>query len=566
MVFQKKQIIDYAVEGELIGMVAFVSVFGGIGFFLLGMNLMTEGLKTIAGDSLRNLLNRFTGGTISSITTGAVLTLLVQSSTATSLMTIGFVSAGMLTFVQAAGVIFGANLGTTSTGWMVAFIGLKFSVSQIALPLVGIGVLLKQFSSGRWAQLGLVLSGLGMIFVGIQFLQDGMASLNHNLDLSQFAGQTLGGRLILIFIGIMMTIIMQSSSAAIATTITVLATGAIELEQAVALVIGQNIGTTATVAFASIGASVSAKRTALSHVLFNIFTGTITIIFFSFIINGVTKFASLFNWTEPAIIVAVFNTFFSLVGIVILAPLIKQFTNAIIWLLPEKKSAITQHLDSTITSIPAVATETAMRALKEAAKQTLTATGGKFESLSSGLPLTHADVLMFDEKLKMIQQETEEIQKFVVQIRTDSPASATRYTSILHALDHMRRMNRLVLHNLNEVKLTNPSERIYPIVFRMEELIVESIEKIEKDDFTTIIPKLASFSSELAQFRKKERAGVFEGTAKGDVHLDEAFQYVKLILFMDGLSYHLWRMMHHLSEESDEKWIENDLLEDSNVN
>ena len=208
-------------------MAAVVAVIGGIGFFLLGMSLMADGLKGIAGDSLRRLLNRFTGGTVSSMATGAVMTLLLQSSTATSLMTIGFVSAGMLSFVQAVGIIFGANLGTTSTGWMVAFIGLKFSISQLALPIVGIGVLLKQFSAGRWALLGHVLAGLGLIFVGIQFLQDGMAGLDGYIDLSRFAELTVGNRLLLILIGVVMTVIMQSSSAAVATTITVLASGAI---------------------------------------------------------------------------------------------------------------------------------------------------------------------------------------------------------------------------------------------------------------------------------------------------------------------------------------------------
>lgn len=531
-------------------MVSIVSAVGGIGFFLLGMNMMADGLKAMAGDSLRSLLKRFTGGTISSIATGAIITLLVQSSTATSLMTIGFVSAGMLTFLQATGVIFGANLGTTSTGWMVAFIGLKYSISQFALPLVGIGVLLKQFSKGKWAQTGFVLSGLGLIFIGIQYLQDGMTGLNDFIDLSQFADPNIGNRLLLILIGVVMTIIMQSSSAAIATTITVLSTGTISLEQAIALVIGQNIGTTATVAFASISASVSAKRTALSHILFKLLTGSISFIFFPFIISGVTKFASLFNWSDPAIIVALFNTLFSLMGILILAPFIGYFTQGIIKLLPEKKSAITMHLDSSIISIPAIATETAMRALKEAGIQTLAATGGKIKSLSSGLASTHGDVVGFDEKLQEIKEEMEEIKNFVVAIRTDSPASTARYTSLLHAIDHMQRMNRLVVNNLSEVKLSNPLERIYPLVFRMEELIMESIEALKKDNISSLVSKLSLFSKDLAEFRRKERMGIFEVTAKGEVDINEAFQYVRLVLLVDGITHHLWRMMHHMSEES----------------
>lgn len=533
-------------------MAAIVAAIGGIGFFLLGMNLMADGLKAIAGDSLRNLLNRFTGGVIPSITTGTIITLLVQSSTATSLMTIGFVSAGMLTFAQATGVILGANLGTTSTGWIVAFIGLKYSISQLALPIVGIGVILKQFSKGKWAHLGHVLSGLGLIFVGIQFLQDGMSGLNEFIDLTRFPEVTVLNRFILVVVGIVMTIIMQSSSAAIATTITVLATGGINLEQAIALVIGQNIGTTATVAIAAVGASVSAKRTALSHILFNVITGTIAFIFFPLLIFAVEKIALLFKWTEPAVIVALFNTSFSLLGIFILAPFIKVFTKMIKWLLPEKKSAITQHLDRRIIPIPSVATETAIRALKEAGRQTLKATLGKFKCLSAGFPLTHQEVIGYDQKLTKIKKEMKEIQNFAGAIRPDSQETTARYTSLLHALDHLQRLNQLVRQNLNAVKLASSSKRIYPVVYQLEELMMDAIVALNKGNIEPFVPKIAAFSQEIAEFRRRERAELFKGSAKGEVDPNEAFQYVKLILFLDGLSYHLWRMMHHMSEREED--------------
>lgn len=534
-------------------MTAFISALGGIGFFLLGMGLMTDGLKAIAGDSLRKLLNRFTGGTMSSIATGTIITLLVQSSTATSLMTIGFVSAGMLTFVQAAGVIFGANLGTTSTGWIVSFIGLKFSISQLALPLIGIGVLLKQFSRGRWAHFGLFLAGLGLIFVGIQFLQDGMSGLSDRIDLSGFEGTSVFSRLILIIIGIIMTIIMQSSSAAVATTITVLATGAIDLEQAIAIVIGQHIGTTATAAVAAIGASAPAKRTALAHILFNVITAAIVFFIFPYYVQGTIWFASLLSWEDPSVILALFNTSFPLLGIAILAPFIHPFTRMIKWLLPDKKSAITQHLDSSVISLPAVATETAMRALKEAAVQSLTETSGKFNSLAAGMPIQHPQVVKMDEKLQHIRQEMKEIKRFVEAIRTDSQESAARYTSLLHALDHAQRMIRLAMNNLNEVKLASSLERIDPIVSQWKALMAEAIEALREERAAEVVPKLSAFSQELAQFRKKERAEVFEVTAKGEVNAEEAFQYVQLILFIDGISYHIWRMLHHLSEqESDD--------------
>ena len=223
------------------------------------------------------------------------------------------------------------------------------------------------------------------------------------------------------------------------------------------------------------------------------------------------------------------------------------------WLLPDKKSAITQHLDSSVISLPAVATETAMRALKEAAVQSLTETSGKFNSLAAGMPIQHPQVVKMDEKLQHIRQEMKEIKRFVEAIRTDSQESAARYTSLLHALDHAQRMIRLAMNNLNEVKLASSLERIDPIVFQWKALMAEAIEALREERAAEVVPKLSAFSQELAQFRKKERAEVFEVTAKGEVNAEEAFQYVQLILFIDGISYHIWRMLHHLSEqESDD--------------
>ncbi len=528
-------------------MTSTISVIGGIGFFLLGMSLMAGGLKAIAGDTLKKLLNRFTGGTLSSINTGMVITLLVQSSTATTLMTIGFVSAGMLTFLQATGVIFGANLGTTSTGWLVAFIGLKFSVSQLALPLIGVGVLLNQFSKGKLAQSGLVIAGFGLLFIGIQFLQDGMAGLNRYIDLSAFAGPSIWSRLVLVLIGIVMTVIMQSSSAAVATTITVLAAGTIELEQAIALVVGQNIGTTATAAFAAIGASVPAKRTAMAHILFNAFTGLLAFLIFPLLIRGLSWMTELLGWRDPAMTLALFHTAFSLLGIAVFAPLIRQFTAVIEWLLPEKKSTITMHLDTRIAMIPAVAIETALRALKEASQLTVSATLGKLAALMPG-PHAYRSAAACDEELLTIHHEIDEIRSFVANIRADSPQASAHYISALHALDHVARLNRLVRTGFDGIRLANSANEPYTVVTQLQEQLAAYVEALQQSNLPPLAEQLSAYSQELATFRKQERANTFDVTATGEVPITEAFHYVQLILLIDGLAYHLWRLTVHLSD------------------
>lgn len=531
-------------------MVTFVSVIGGIGFFLLGMNLITDGLKAIAGDTLRKWLNRFTGGTFSSISTGTVITLLVQSSTATTLMTIGFVSAGMLTLLQAVGVIFGANLGTTSTGWIVSFIGLKFSISQFALPLLGLGMMLKQFSKGKLAHTGIVLAGFGLLFIGIQFLQDGMAGLSEQIDLSRFAGDSLLNLIILVFVGILMTIIMQSSSAAVATTITVLASGVINLEQAIVLVIGQNIGTTATAAIAAIGASIPAKRTAISHILFNVCTGLIAFLIYPFILKGLTWISGQMGWDDPAILLAMFHTAFSLLGIIVFAPIIKHFVRFVIWCLPEKKSPITQFLDDSLIEIPSVAVEAAMRALKKATLLTMNAMNKKLTAYAQS-GSSEQTMAALDQELQTMQEELKTLRSFVAAIQANSSETSTQYISLLHALDHTERMNRLMVHSMQDIQIMNRSNEVYPIVSQLQEHLRNTIQSIEQANLEQVLPTLQDFSQELAAFRKQERANMFHVTAKGEVNMNDAFRYVQLILFIDGLAYHLWRTIHHLAVEHD---------------
>lgn len=535
-------------------MLSIVFVIGGIGFFLLGMDLITNGLKALAGDTLRKWLNRFTGGKLSAIATGTVLTLLVQSSTATTLMTIGFVSAGMLSLLQAVGVIFGANLGTTSIGWIVSFIGLKFSISEFALPLVGVGMVLKQFSKGKIADTGMVLSGFGLLFVGIQFLQDGMGDIGHTIDLSRYAGDSIGSMIILIFIGIFMTIVMQSSSAAVATTITVLAAGLISFEQAAVLVIGQNIGTTATAALAAIGASVPAKRTALAHILFNVSAGILIMLAFPLFMMGVHWISELMQWTDPAVMLALFHTVFSLFGILVFAPFMTQFVRMIVWILPEKKSPITQYLDASVIEIPSVAVETAWRAMKEATKLTLHAITGKLTAMTDR-ENNGQMAEGFDEELRAIQSELEAIHDFLEDIQKTSKESSAQYIALLHTLDHLQRINRLALNKSAAVEnpLFNRSNKAYPIILELLSYLHETMEAIEQSEVEEILPALSDFSQELAAFRKQQRVNIFDVTAKGEIAVPDAFSYVQLILFVDGIAYHLWRIVHHLAEDADGK-------------
>jgi phosphate:Na+ symporter len=267
-----------------------ISALGGVGLFLLGMIVMTQGLKALAGSALRAVLSKAAATPLRGSFWGALVTLLVQSSSATTMTTIGLVSAGLLTFPQELGLVFGANVGTTGTGWLVALIGVRVSLTAAALPMIFIGALIKLLASGRVSGAGAALARFGLVLFGLTTLQQGMGGLAERLHPADLpvvlAGPDAGwwwgmlGALVLVMVGLVMTAVMQSSTAAIAVTLSAYYAGTVGLDQGCALIIGQNIGTATSSALAAIGASTTAKRLAIAYVLFKLIAAVIALVLF----------------------------------------------------------------------------------------------------------------------------------------------------------------------------------------------------------------------------------------------------------------------------------------------
>jgi len=298
-----------------------VAVLGGIGLFLLGMTVMTDGLKAMAGSALRVVLGKAAATPLSGAFWGALVTLLVQSSSAVTMTTIGLVSAGLLTFPQGLGLVFGANVGTTGTGWLVALIGVRVSLSTYALPMIFIGALARLIGGGRIAAAGGALAGFALVLYGLTTLQQGMGGLAETLHPSDLPavlgtpGVGLGegtiGLLSLIVVGLAMTAVMQSSTASIAVTISAFFAGAVNLEQGAALIIGQNIGTATSSALAAIGASTTAKRLALAYVLFKLIAALIAIVAFPFTAPLMKSFSSS---VDGMTLLAAYHTAYNVIG------------------------------------------------------------------------------------------------------------------------------------------------------------------------------------------------------------------------------------------------------------
>lgn len=343
------------------------AVLGGLGLFLVGMWLMGDGLKLAAGNTLRDILYSWTNTRTRALGTGFMITGLVQSSSAITVTTIGFANAGLLTLEQAIWVIFGSNLGTTMTGWIVALVGFKVNIEYFALPLIGTGMILRLTGiRTRRAAIGQAIAGFGLFFLGISVLKTGF--------IDHFSGYTLPGMedaglrimLLYMFIGIMLTTLMQSSSAAMVITLGAAESGLVPLTSAAAVVIGANLGTTTTAILAVLGATSTAKRVAASHVFFNLITAAIAIIIVAPILNLIALVQTvLYMSSAPAVTLALFHTAFNLLGVLLMWPMSQHMVSILQrWFVSAREVASRpMYLDVTSLQVPAVAIQTLLKEL-----------------------------------------------------------------------------------------------------------------------------------------------------------------------------------------------------------
>ena len=285
-------------------MLQLFTLLGALGMFLYGMNLMSSGLQKAAGDRLRGFLSAMTSNPFKRVMTGLGITALIQSSSATTVMVVSFVNAGLLTLVQAIGVIMGANIGTTITAWMVSLLGFKADISILAVPLMLLGFLLSNSKKDKNKNIGELVVGFSLLFLGLSFMKDSVPDLKQTPEVLEFVKQWsgYGFRSVLIFLGIgtVLTLILQSSSATMAITLIMLSMGWIPFNMACAMVLGENIGTTITANIAASVGNPAAKRAALSHTIFNVFGVIWALIFFKPFLALVGKIIESFGLPNPA--------------------------------------------------------------------------------------------------------------------------------------------------------------------------------------------------------------------------------------------------------------------------
>lgn len=324
-----------------------LKLLGSLGLFLYGMTLMSGALQKVAGEKMRSILAAMTSNSLKRVLTGLFITAIIQSSSATTVMVVSFVNAGLLSLVQSVGVIMGANIGTTVTAWIISLLGFKFDISVLSIPLIGVGFTLMMFKSKKKKSVGELIIGFSLLFLGLTFLKNSVPDLRANPEIFEFLqGWTkygFGSVLIFVMIGTLLTIIMQSSSATMALTLVMSSYGWIPFEMAAAMVLGENIGTTITANIAAAVANVSARRAALAHLVFNIFGVIWVLTLFKPVLGIVSKITIAASGLDPFVSseatlygISFLHTLFNITNTLLLVGFTKQIVKLVSYVIKSK--------------------------------------------------------------------------------------------------------------------------------------------------------------------------------------------------------------------------------------
>ncbi len=512
---------------------------GGLGLFLLGMVVLTEGLRALAGRALRNVLTRFTRSPGSGAVTGAMTTAVVQSSSATTVAAVGFVGAGLLTFPQAFGIVLGANVGTTITGWLVALLGFKLKLGTAALPIVLVGVLMHLFTRGRVSSAGFAIAGFGLIFVGISLLQQGMGGLVGIITPESFPPDTWSGRLLLFLFGLVFTIFTQSSSAGVAMALAAVNASAMTVQQAAAAVIGMDVGTTVTAVLATIGGSVHARRTGYAHVMYNVLTGIGAFLILVPFMGALERFAPQVLVSEPELVLVGFHTFFNIVGVTIAVNFARQLASLMVRLVPMKPVPFARRLDRSLLESPAAALDALGTTLADLSATT-------FETIQRLISST--DRRGIEARLAQVREALSETRNYVESVRTSTDEGWTyqRHLSAMHVIDHLDRLVDRCADTERwpplryDQQLEAIARKLGPAADEVRKALVQGEQSVAEDNLEAV---WRSVQDECRDYRGRALEQVAMGAfdaAEGAVRLDAARG-------LRRVAYHMWRIAHHLN-------------------
>jgi phosphate:Na+ symporter len=375
-----------------------------VAIFLFGMLFLEEGFRAFTGGLLENLLNRTTNRLWKSISFGIVTTTVMQSSSLVSVITISFLSAELIALASGIGIIFGANIGTTTGAWLIAGLGLKVKISAYAMPMLVFGIVLVFQNNRSMKGVGYILAGLGFLFLGIHHMKEGFEAFRDTIDLTQFALPGYAGLFAFAGIGVFATVVMQSSHATLVLIITALAAQQVTYENALALAIGANVGTTITAILGSLSSNYQGKRLAAGHLIFNMITAVIAIVFIHQLVWAVEATAANIGIRNDdyTLKLAVFHTIFNVIGVAVLMPFVRQLVNFLERIIPAPKLDIVEpkYLSDSVLDFP----ETALEAVRN---ETIHLYDNAFEIIAHGLNLHRTEIMTADDLEGFISNDRE---------------------------------------------------------------------------------------------------------------------------------------------------------------
>lgn len=548
----------------------FISLIGALGFFIFGMKVMSEGIQRTAGAKLRDILKSMTRNRYVGVFTGFLITCLVQSSSTTTVMVVSFANAGLLSLIESIGIIMGANIGTTITAWLIAFFGFKIKISAFALPIIAIGLPMMFSKQAAWRSRSEVLIGFALLFLGLDALKDSVPNLSENPEvltfLANFTQYGILTTLLFVFVGTVITIIVQSSTAAMALTLTLLFNDIITFEIAAAMVLGENIGTTITANLAALVANVHAKRAARAHLVFNLIGVSWVIIIFpyftefiQFLWNPAQQFLqgsiSNIEQSEPELQLSLFHTVFNITNTLLMIGFIPLIAKLVTKIVPSKGlDDETFHLEYISTSSIISSEASILEAKKELVKF-----GKLVEKMTGFIPELMME--METKKFKKLFNRIEKYEEITDKIESEiaiylakvSEGELNEYNSIqiramLSIADDLETIGD-INYSMARIIKRKTENRIYFIpkqrenLLEMFELIDKALETMQvnigKDIEEVVLDVAEELELSINKLRNKLKKNHLKSIEEGDYKYESGMIYTDMFSALESLGDHI---------------------------
>jgi len=552
------------------GVLDTLTLIGALGFFIYGMKIMSEGIQKAAGNSLRKILSAMTSTRFLGVSTGFLITCLIQSSSATTVMVVSFVNAGLLSLVESIGVIMGANIGTTLTGWLVSLFGFKFKIAHFALPILAVGFPMIFSGKNKLRSWGEFIIGFSLLFMGLDALKHAVPDIKNNPDavtfIANFTNMGILSTIIFIVIGTILTVVVQSSSAAMAITLVLCNQGVISLDVAAAIVLGENIGTTITANLAAMVANIHAKRAAVAHLIFNLFGVVWVIVFFSPFLDLIrvlwVPFHGLLKSINPEFVnsetelqLSLFHTTFNLTNSLLLIWFVNRIAGLVVKIIPSKggedEEYNLEYISTGLMSTPEIAI---LEAKKEIYKF-----GKLIQKMNKNVRilLTEQDkkkVNQLLEKIKNHEDLTDKIEADVADYLAKisegemSDTSSVRIRGMLSIVGDLERIGDIYyqMSKALERKITQkiwftPEQR-QNIIFLFE-LIDNSltimVNNLNQNNEDVKIDEALEMERKINAYRKKIRKEHFKSVERGDYNFKSATIYSDMFNSLEKVGDHI---------------------------